>query len=69
MWAPEGFTHGFYVMSDEAEFVYKCTDYYDPSSEVSIKWDDIGIEWSVDNEPTLSTKDAIALAFKNIKSV
>ncbi|MGR5350253.1 dTDP-4-dehydrorhamnose 3,5-epimerase [Vibrio mediterranei] len=59
LWVPEGFAHGFYVTSDEAEFVYKCTDYYNPSAEHSIKWDDsaIGIEWPLDNEPRLSAKD------------
>lgn len=63
LWVPEGFAHGFYVTSDEAEFVYKCTNYYDPTSEVSIKWDDadIGIEWPVDIEPSLSNKDANAI--------
>lgn len=60
LWVPEGFAHGFYVMSDEAEFVYKCTDYYDPTSEVSLKWDDkdIGIKWPFEGVPLLSTKDS-----------
>lgn len=59
LWIPVGFAHGFYVTSKEAEFVYKCTSYYDPSSEVSIKWDDvnIGIEWPLTVEPILSDKD------------
>ena len=69
LWVPEGFAHGFYVTSDEAEFVYKCTDYYDPSSEVSILWNDpeIGVEWqSVDGGgPQLSDKDAEGFSFKN----
>lgn len=71
LWVPEGFAHGFYVTSDEAEFVYKCTNYYDPTSEVSIKWDDadIGIQWPVDIEPSLSNKDATALAFENIQAI
>ncbi|NOI23996.1 MULTISPECIES: dTDP-4-dehydrorhamnose 3,5-epimerase [Vibrio] len=66
LWVPEGFAHGFYVTSDEAEFVYKCTNYYDPSSEVSIKWNDpdIGIEWPTDTVPKLSEKDGSALTFK-----
>lgn len=67
LWVPEGFAHGFYVMSDSAEFVYKCTDYYHPQSEVSVRWDDddIGIKWPlVDGElPLLSSKDADALSF------
>lgn len=63
LWIPEGFAHGFYVISDEAEFAYKCTDYYNPESERSIIWNDteIGIEWPLDNEPLLSSKDANAL--------
>ena len=61
LWVPEGFAHGFYVMSEEAEFVYKCTDYYNPLAEISIKWDDknIGIEWPLVGNitPSLSEKD------------
>jgi dTDP-4-dehydrorhamnose 3,5-epimerase len=63
LWVPEGFAHGFYVTSDEAEFVYKCTDYYNPNSEVSIAWNDntINIKWPFKDTPILSTKDQIAL--------
>ncbi|KJG09210.1 dTDP-4-dehydrorhamnose 3,5-epimerase [Photobacterium kishitanii] len=63
LWIPEGFAHGFYVTSDEAEFVYKCTDYYNPSAEISIAWNDsnIKVEWPLSNEPVLSEKDANAL--------
>ncbi|OBU45382.1 dTDP-4-dehydrorhamnose 3,5-epimerase [Photobacterium phosphoreum] len=59
LWIPEGFAHGFYVTSDEAEFVYKCTDYYNPAAEHSILWNDpeIGIDWPVSSEPLLSEKD------------
>jgi dTDP-4-dehydrorhamnose 3,5-epimerase len=60
LWVPEGFAHGFYVTSDEAEFVYKCTDYYNPAAEVSIKWDDeqIDIDWPMRHmRPQLSKKD------------
>ncbi|MFL9806326.1 dTDP-4-dehydrorhamnose 3,5-epimerase [Vibrio cyclitrophicus] len=67
LWVPEGFAHGFYVMSDEAEFVYKCTDYYHPQSEVSIKWDDdtLNIDWPLvgGQLPALSAKDERGLAF------
>ncbi|MFS1909692.1 dTDP-4-dehydrorhamnose 3,5-epimerase [Vibrio sp. 10N.286.48.B7] len=64
LWVPEGFAHGFYVTSEEAEFVYKCTNYYDPSSEVSIKWDDrdVGIKWPLLNPPLLSIKDQGAIS-------
>ena len=58
---PDGFAHGFLVTSETAEFVYKCTNYYDPSSEAGILWDDpdLAIEWPVaaDMEILLSEKD------------
>ena len=59
LWIPEGFAHGFYVMTDEAEFVYKCTDYYNPKAEHSLIWNDeiVGIEWPLEGKPSLSTKD------------
>lgn len=67
LWVPEGFAHGFYVMSPSAEFVYKCTDYYHPESEVSLAWDDaeVGIEWPLvdGNAPSLSAKDQSGLSF------
>ena len=68
LWVPPGFAHGFYVTSAEgAEFLYKCTDYYDPAHEVSVRWDDptIGIEWPlVDGRaPALSAKDAAGVEF------
>jgi len=60
-WVPPGFAHGFVVMSDTADFEYKCTDYYDPSDEGSLLWNDpeLGIPWPV-TSPTLSEKDALA---------
>ncbi|PSU74816.1 dTDP-4-dehydrorhamnose 3,5-epimerase [Photobacterium phosphoreum] len=63
LWIPKGFAHGFYVTSDEAEFVYKCTDYYNPSAEISIAWNDsnIKVDWPLSNPPVLSEKDANAL--------
>lgn len=61
-WVPPGFAHGFYVISDSADFQYKCTDYYAPEYERSLSWDDpaIGIEWPLVNgkPPVLSDKDA-----------
>jgi dTDP-4-dehydrorhamnose 3,5-epimerase len=67
LWVPEGFAHGFYVTSKEAEFVYKCTDFYNPNAEISVKWDDpsLNIEWPlVDGEkPNLSDKDENGLLF------
>ncbi|QFT53785.1 dTDP-4-dehydrorhamnose 3,5-epimerase [Microbulbifer sp. THAF38] len=68
LWVPEGFAHGFYVTSAEAEFVYKCTDYYAPEYEHSIRWDDpeLAIEWPlVDGKaPQLSTKDTAGKSLK-----
>tara|TARA_B110000879_G_scaffold211601_1_gene304842 strand:- start:1358 stop:1888 length:531 start_codon:yes stop_codon:yes gene_type:complete len=57
-WVPPGFAHGFIVLSDIADFEYKCTDYYDPSDEGSILWCDshLDIHWPIDN-PILSNKD------------
>ncbi|MCR9533329.1 MULTISPECIES: dTDP-4-dehydrorhamnose 3,5-epimerase [Vibrio] len=71
LWVPEGFAHGFYVTSEEAEFVYKCTDYYNPKAEISIKWDDprILIDWPLTNEPLLSSKDLVALPLNNISEL
>lgn len=59
LWVPEGFAHGFYVTSEEAEFVYKCTNYYNPQSEVSILWNDksLDIKWPIQSTPELSKKD------------
>jgi len=60
-WVPPGFAHGFVVLSDTADFEYKCTDYYDPSDEGSILWSDpdLGISWPIAN-PVLSAKDQSA---------
>jgi dTDP-4-dehydrorhamnose 3,5-epimerase len=59
LWIPEGFAHGFLVLSESAEFLYKTTDYYAPANEVCLRWDDlaIGIAWPLDGKPTLSSKD------------
>lgn len=64
MWVPEGFAHGFVVMSNTAEVVYKTTDYYAPQSERSIAWNDpaIRIRWPTQGEPALSAKDQQALS-------
>ncbi len=67
LWVPAGFAHGFYVTSNNAEFVYKCTDYYYPQSEVSLSYNDptLGIDWPLVNgqAPSLSAKDAEGLSF------
>ncbi|MFQ6573559.1 dTDP-4-dehydrorhamnose 3,5-epimerase [Pseudomonas sp. UM16] len=59
LWVPEGFAHGFVVLSDSAEFLYKTTDYYNPAAERCIRWDDpdLAIDWQLDAAPQLSAKD------------
>jgi len=59
LWVPPGFAHGFLVVSDYAEVLYKTTDFYAPAHERSLRWDDpeLAIAWPVDSEPTLSSKD------------
>ena len=68
LWIPPGFAHGFYVLSEEAEFVYKCSDYYAPGDEVSVQWNDpdLAIAWPLIDQqaPTLSIKDTYAVAFR-----
>ncbi|EKO3561836.1 dTDP-4-dehydrorhamnose 3,5-epimerase [Vibrio fluvialis] len=70
LWVPEGFAHGFYVTSEEAEFVYKCTDYYNPNAEHTILWNDksLSIEWPIQCYPELSNKDqqGVTLKFANV---
>jgi dTDP-4-dehydrorhamnose 3,5-epimerase len=60
--------HGFLVLSDVADFEYKCTDYYDPSDEGSLRWNDtyLNIDWPT-KKPLLSTKDANAVLFSDLK--
>jgi len=63
LWVPEGFAHGFVVLSESAEFLYKTTDYYAPEFECSLLWNDaaIGIKWPIEGDPKLAAKDAIGL--------
>lgn len=60
LWIPEGFAHGFVVLSDAAEFLYKTTDYWYPEHERSLRWDDpvLAIDWKLQTKPALSGKDA-----------
>jgi dTDP-4-dehydrorhamnose 3,5-epimerase len=65
LWVPEGFAHGFVVLSDTAEFLYKTTDYYAPAHERSIAWNDpaVAIRWPIDDQPVLSAKDQQGKSF------
>ena len=67
-WVPPGFAHGFVVLSETADFEYKCTNYYDPSDEGSLLWSDpdLDIPWPIDN-PKLSEKDANAPVLAALK--
>jgi len=65
LWVPPGLAHGFLVLSESADFLYKTTDYYAPEHERCIAWNDpaLGIEWPIDGAPTLSLKDAAGASF------
>ncbi len=65
IWVPPGFAHGFVVLSDYAEVLYKTTDYYAPAAERSILWNDpdLAIDWQIPADPTLSTKDQAGKRF------
>lgn len=71
LWVPAGFAHGFLVLSDSADFLYKTTEYYDPSSERAVLWNDpdIGVKWpSQATAPKLSVKDAAASPFRQAEA-
>jgi len=65
LWVPPGFAHGFLVLSEAAEFLYKATDYYAPEHERCIAWNDpaLGIRWPLEHAPTLSAKDREGVSF------
>ena len=68
LWVPPGFAHGFLTLTDTADFLYKTTDYYQPTAERSILWNDatLAIAWpEIATSPTLSPKDALAAAFND----
>ena len=67
LWVPPGYAHGFCVLSETADFQYKCTDYYDPSDEGGVIWNDpdVAIEWPI-ADPSLSNKDAILPTLKEL---
>jgi dTDP-4-dehydrorhamnose 3,5-epimerase len=65
LWVPAGFAHGFLVLSESADFLYKTTDYYHPEHERSIRWDDptLAIDWPLEGKPVVSAKDEQASSF------
>ena len=69
IWVPPGFAHGFQVLSDSADFEYRCTDFYAPEHERTIRWDDpdIGVDWPLQEgqEPMMSDKDLAGVALKD----
>ncbi|PLR35978.1 dTDP-4-dehydrorhamnose 3,5-epimerase [Chimaeribacter coloradensis] len=67
LWVPPGLAHGFVVISEFADFEYKCTDYYDPANEGCLIWNDpeVGIDWPV-TEPRLSAKDQLGKTFSEL---
>jgi len=69
-WIPEGFAHGYCVLSDSADVMYKCTDYYHPECEGTLLWNDpdIGIEWPV-RKPLVSEKDVAGMRLKDVESL
>jgi dTDP-4-dehydrorhamnose 3,5-epimerase len=70
LWVPRGFAHGFVVLSETADFFYKCDNLYSPKDEISVRWDDpaIGINWGVEN-PSLSARDAVAPLLADVKNL
>jgi dTDP-4-dehydrorhamnose 3,5-epimerase len=66
LWVPEGFAHGFLVLSESAEFLYKTTDFYAPQYERCLNWSDpdLAVDWPLAGEPALSSKDAAGAALR-----
>jgi dTDP-4-dehydrorhamnose 3,5-epimerase len=70
IWVPRGFAHGFVVLSESADFFYKCDEFYSPSDEIAVRWNDpaIGIDWGFD-APSLSARDAAAPLLVQVKNL
>ena len=72
LWVPPGFAHGFYVTSDMADLLYKCTDFYSPQHDRTLRWDDpeVAIQWPLVNgePPTVSTKDAAGKSLRDAET-
>lgn len=70
LWIPRGFAHGFVVLSEAADFFYKCDEYYSPETQVVIRWNDaeLGIDWGIDR-PTVSDRDAAGYRFSDFQAL
>lgn len=68
VWIPEGFLHGFVTREPDSEIIYKCTDHYAPECDGAVRWDLVGINWSLKAEPLLSEKDLCAVSFDGFDS-
>jgi dTDP-4-dehydrorhamnose 3,5-epimerase len=70
LWVPEGFAHGFLVLSDSADFLYETSDYYAPRHERCVLWNDpdIGVEWPLTGEPVLTDRDRAGLPLRNAET-
>lgn len=70
LWVPRGFAHGFLVLSEAAEFFYKCDDFYSPADEIAVRWNDpaLGIDWGVES-PVLSPRDAKAPLLAEVRTL
>jgi len=70
VWVPRGFAHGFAVLSESADFFYKCDEHYRPSNEIVVRWNDpaIGISWGIER-PVLSARDAAAPLLANVEGL
>ena len=68
LWVPEGFAHGFATREPDTEIVYKCTGFYAPDAEGTLRWDAVGIDWGFEGDPVLSDKDAAASGLDDLNS-
>lgn len=70
LWVPEGFLHGFTTLTENAEVIYKCTDFFAPEADGSVRWDSpgLGIDWRLEGPPEVSDKDAAAPVFDEWES-
>ncbi len=70
LWVPRGFAHGFVVLSESADFAYKCDNIYSPEDEIVVRWNDpeLGIDWKIEN-PSLSARDAAAPVLRDIPNL